>query len=675
MTIFLRLLETDVADKEEALKNAVRGSGLIFEVEPDIFADMPGSPFAYWARPNVRATFLSFGKFEAEQRIARKGLTTSNDKRYVRVWWEPEDLLRTQKWATYAKGGSSTLFWGSLYTVLRWDWAKRTIPGYCGRAGRETPKVECADLMGNPGLTWPLRAAAFSPSILPEGSVFSARGYTIQAPSNKLLCLLSITSSAAFDALFKLCLGRSGHPEFIVGVLQHLPLPPIGAREEKELSNLARRAWSVKRSLDSVYETSHAFLLPPGLNEKLTGLNVDAAQRELQSIQQRIDELAFALYGISKEDQAAIEASSVHADTTDDEGDDEDRDGDDHDSLINETQEITGLDDAISARVSWLVGVAFGRFDPRLATGHRPFPSEPEPFEPLPILSPGMYPEGDDPADRPDIQVDDEGHAKDVSALVQRWAEHVSVDIPADLRQWLAREFFPLHLKTYSKSARKAPIYWQLATPSASYSVWLYIHALTKDTLFRVQNDYVAGKLAHEERQLETLRAETGPDPVTAQRKAIETQEAFVEELRAFLDDVKRVAPLWNPNLDDGVIINFAPLWRLVPHHKPWQKELKSTWDALCIGKYDWAHLAMHLWPERVVPKCAEDRSLAIAHELEDVFWQQDDDGKWKPREEPTRPIDALVTERTSSAVKAALKSLLEAPEQAGGGRRGRGRR
>lgn len=250
-----------------------------------------------------------------------------------------------------------------------------------------------------------------------------------------------------------------------------------------------------------------------------------------------------------------------------------------------------------------------------------------------------------------------------------------SVDVPADLRPWLARELFPLHIKMYSKSGRKAPIYWQLATHSASYSVFLYIHAFTNDTLFRVQNDFVTGKLAHEERELETLRAEAGPDPVTAQRKDIEAQEVFVDELRTLLDEVKRVAPLWNPNLDDGVIINFAPLWRLVPQHKQWQKELKATWDALCAGKYDWPLLAMHLWPERVVPKCAKDRSLAIAHSLEDVFWYQGENEKWKPREEPTRPIDALVKERTSSAVKAALKSLMEAPEQSGGARRGRRRR
>ena len=82
---------------------------------------------------------------------------------------------------------------------------------------------------------------------------------------------------------------------------------------------------------------------------------------------------------------------------------------------------------------------------------------------------------------------------------------------------------------------------------------------------------------------------------------------------------------------DDGVIINFAPLWRLVPQNRSWQKELRTTWDALIRGDYDWAHLAMYLWPERVVPKCAADRSLAIAHGLEDGFWFEDEDGKWRP--------------------------------------------
>jgi hypothetical protein len=98
---------------------------------------------------------------------------------------------------------------------------------------------------------------------------------------------------------------------------------------------------------------------------------------------------------------------------------------------------------------------------------------------------------------------------------------------------------------------------------------------------------------------------------------------------------VNHVAPLWKPHLDDGVIINFAPLWRLVPYHKQWQKQLRSAWDSLCIGKYDWTHLSMHLWPERVVPKCGSDRSIAIAHGLEDVFWVEDFNHQWRAVQEP----------------------------------------
>ena len=161
------------------------------------------------------------------------------------------------------------------------------------------------------------------------------------------------------------------------------------------------------------------------------------------------------------------------------------------------------------------------------------------------------------------------------------------------------------------------------------------------------------------------------------------------------------MAPLWNPNLNDGVIINFAPLWRLVPQHRAWQKECKSTWDKLCKGDYDWAHLAMHLWPERVVPKCAKDRSLAIAHGLEEIFWYEDSDGKWVAREKGSEfgvgssefgvqgagcgvgssefgvseLVDKLVEERRSAAVKDALKSLLEAPALSGFRRQGAGTR
>jgi len=230
---------------------------------------------------------------------------------------------------------------------------------------------------------------------------------------------------------------------------------------------------------------------------------------------------------------------------------------------------------------------------------------------------------------------------------------------------------FEHHIKRYTSGRRKAPIYWQLATPSGSYSVWCYYHRLTRDTFFRVASDYVTPKVDHEERKLNALRQEAGLDQSSKQRKAIDAQETFVAELRAFKSEVTRIAPLWSPNLDDGVIINFAPLWRLVPQHKSWQKECKTVWDKLVKGDYDWAHLAMHLWPERMVPKCKDDRSLAIAHGLEEELWVEDD-GKWHKRRVSGNRIEELVAERASTAVKAALKDLLEAPAPAGQTRRKR---
>lgn len=697
MTHFLRLLAED--HKAEALRQvcahllAGATDPRHFEVAPEAFDAVPGKPFAYWVSEAVRETFRRLPAFESEGRMVKQGLATADDFRFLRAWWEapsspallPEGEwsqspspfgrgvgVRAQRWFPFAKGGSFSPFYADVYLCVNWGDGGREISNFClPGSDRVASRPQNTHLFLRPGLTWPARPhrrGAFSS--VPLGCIFSHTGTMLFLPVEQHWAYLALLNSDAYICLLHLLMprgdGESGQTlKYEIGYVKSVSLPESSKLLSTRLPELARRAWSLKRTLDTLNETSHAFLLPAGLNEQITGLDAGAIERELEMIQARIDEIAFTLYGISPED-AASQGSGQELDVAgDDEGDE--ASGDDTDS-IPDPWHLT----------SWLVGVAFGRFDPRLATGERAIPPEPEPFEPLPSRSPGMVPPSSPSAPwrlggsetSPDILVDDPGHADDLVARVHTIAERVRVDVPDNLGAWLAKAFFPLHIKMYSKSRRKAPIYWQLATPSASYSVWLYIHASSKDTLFRVQNDYAAPKLAHEERRLESLTSELRDGATAAQRKTLAAQEAFVDELRAFVDEVKRVAPLWKPNLDDGVIINFAPLWRLVPQNKSWQKELKSTWDALCEGKYDWAHLAMHLWPERVVPKCAKDRSLAIAHDLESVFWSQDSGGKWNPRPDARDLIPDLVAERTSPAVKSALKSLLEAGQYAVVGRR-----
>jgi hypothetical protein len=348
-------------------------------------------------------------------------------------------------------------------------------------------------------------------------------------------------------------------------------------------------------------------------------------------------------------------------------------------------EEGADVDESSYARdvVSWAIGVGFGRWRPMQFI-------EPD-QDPSGLLNrPSSTASGSavDGSGRA-VLLDDAGHSEDIAAVVRASIEAVwdrrtdmvleeAVEIlqQEGIRGYLRNSFFDDHIKRYSKSRRKAPIYWPLATPSASYSVWIYYHRFTRDTLYWVLNDYVTPKLKHEERKLINLTQEAGPNPAASQRKEIDAQERFVDELRVLREEVARAAPLWNPELNDGVIINFAPLWRLVPQNRSWQRECKAVWDKLVAGEYDWAHFAMHLWPERVVPNCATERSLAIAHGLEEVFWEEDAEGKCKPKEVAKEVIDRLIGERTSAAVKAALDDLLRAPAPTApsGGRRRSGR-
>ena len=60
----------------------------------------------------------------------------------------------------------------------------------------------------------------------------------------------------------------------------------------------------------------------------------------------------------------------------------------------------------------------------------------------------------------------------------------------------------------YSKSRRKAPIYWLLQSSKKNYALWLYYHRLDKDLLFKALVNYVEPKIRLEASRLEALRGQ-----------------------------------------------------------------------------------------------------------------------------------------------------------------------
>lgn len=621
MTTFLRLL----ADKEKATNLltsciAVRSGEddfRVFQVEPESFRVVPGAPFAYWVSEAVRQVFNQLPAFECDERTARQGLATAEDFRFVRTWWEePGD-----GWHGFAKGGTFSPFYADVYLMANWGQDGAEVKaGICRRYPYLNGNAEF--VAKNPqfylraGLTWPRRTTSgLSLRAMPEGCIFADKGpaaFVADDTPEYLLALCGLTNSQAFGLLVSLQLAAADAAarSYEVGVIQKTPIPDLTLEKQSALATLARRAWSLKRSLDTIEESSHAFVLPAALRPRLSDFDPPVIETELAKIQLEIDNIAFELYGFNEADRAAVQSNHNAANdgdtdaSTDDEGDDED-----NAAPIDQT----------SGLLSWAVGVAFGRFDWRLAAGERTVPPEPDPFDPLPAKSPGMLPDGAAPFHaHAGILVDDQGHPHDLARLVEEVLARVDVAVPEDVRRWLQRDFFSFHLQRYSKSRRKAPIYWPLSTTSGSYTLWVYYPSLTSQTLYTAINDFVEPKLKQVGADVTSLRNK-GSARSRDDERQFEALQVFELELIELRDTLLKLAPTYKPDHDDGVQISAAPLWPLF-RHKPWQKVLKDTWAKLEKGEYDWAHLAMNYWPERVREKCKTDKSLAIVHGLEDLY-------------------------------------------------------
>ena len=694
MSVFLRLLDASPEEKSSVLARVAdqwrsgRSVPETFEVDASSFHAMPGAPFAYWVSDRVRELGTRLPPLETGRLVARRGLASHDDFRFLRLWSE----VGGSRWVTHYKGGAFSPFYHDPPMMV--DWAKEgrliSAPRSTERA-YDTAIVASPHLYFLPGLTWARRTTSdVSFRAMPASGIFGDKGPALvfvesnPGDENALLGLLAVLQSQAFRGVLalRMAAATAAARSYEVGIIRAMPFPPeVGS----QAAEIAENAWRNRRSRDRTTQASRAFVLPGLLQADGRTLEdrredwerqVITVEAEFARLQEQIDEIAFTLYGLDGEDRRRMEFGFGDGGSPDGDSDAEPED--------DEEEEVEGTDAVtlVVALLEWALGAALGRFDVRLATGERTLPPDPDPFDPLPVCSPGMLqnaaslPARAAPAGYPlqippqGILVDDPGHPWDVVARIEavfervaegrahEWLQEAEAILGRNLRDWLRRYGFERHLKRYSRSRRKAPLFWHLAPKSREYGIWLYSPVATRDTFYRIQNDYVEPKLKAAERRLLELRQTAGASPAGQQRKDLASQESLVEELRAFREQVALVAPLWTPCRDDGIVLNCAVLWGLFDHHRTWQKECAKKWDELADGKYDWAGWAMHLWPERAVAACASDRSIAIAHGLEEALWEEGEDGKWEPRADAQEQVSKLVAERSSPAVQAALAAF-----------------
>ncbi len=514
-----------------------------------------------------------------------------------------------------------------------------------------------------PGLSWPLRTYKFSPYIVPKGCIFSLSRYQAFADEDDLGWCLGLLNGAPVNPLLRMCLEDFERPKYVVGVVSILPFPLPSFSNRDKLASNALQSFKIVRQLWSASENSHSFSVPalcqiPGttLEERAaTWQNyLNDAEQKIKKYQTETDGIVVASYSIEEDDRLALEMSlpsrEDRSETSNEQSDVQEE--------VEETELlITDLRELIVDLLSYAIGCAFGRWDIRIGRDRNLVPPLAEPFAPLPVCAPGalvgpdglparpghivseawlcarpdaitLPPEGSVPSPSiPDevyplsiawdgILADDPDHESDIlrhvrAALDLLWGERAeAIEAEAcgilgvrNLRDYVRnpRSFFDYHIGRYSKSRRKAPIYWLLQSPGKRYSLWLYYHWLDPDLLFKALTLYVQPKIRLEESRLHEMRAapQSAGDTGAARQagQAFERQETLLADLRDFHDRLARAAKLYlTPDLNDGVLLNIAPLWELVP----W-KEAKSAWEQLLAGKYGWSSIGKQLREKGIV--------------------------------------------------------------------------
>jgi hypothetical protein len=651
--IFFKLWKENSQDESliEAINNIYAGnSGPISFIRLlKDFSDKSNCSITY----DIIASQVSMVIAGEEIYKAKPGLGTRDDFRFARLRWEVPSLgLASGNWASAIYGSQETKFYADHNMLINWANNGQELRVFiAAKYGSASRSIINEDVYYKHGLTYQYTGKTFRVQVLPKNSIITMAGqglYPIH--SSWIFAILSLlNSSQATMALKKINPGRF----FQASYVNSLKVNNNWLEDIAKLEKVGKTLFEAQREINSHNETSTFFCLG-----KLSDINQNWEEKtkSLQMAVDRgmieIDKLSEKLFSLNQENYLVK-----------------------HLNLKNDSLPDNHLDLGI------ILGIAFGRWDIRYTTAERQIPEFPDPFDPIPVCPPGMLqnPSGL-PAETNDIKstypikvewtgilVSDEGDIKDIIFQLRKVIEVIWKDKADILEQEFCKsagvtslqnyvckptKFFAEHFKIYSMNRRQAPIYWPLSSASGSYTIWLYYHRLNSQTLYTCINDFVEPKLKQVSEETDKLRIKTNRS--RKDELELEKWSALELELKDFSEELLRFAKFWRPNLNDGVIITAAPLWKLF-HYKPWQKILKQTWEKMKKGQFDWARLAYSIWPHRVIRASHKNQSYAIAHNLEAELWEETKIGenrqgnskyKWMPKKITESEMQQLIEQK-----------------------------
>ncbi|MEX2443109.1 MAG: BREX-1 system adenine-specific DNA-methyltransferase PglX [Alkalispirochaeta sp.] len=623
------------------------------------FAEIEGSPMIYWWPEEFRTAYVKAKKLRDVAEV-RQGLATSNDARFLRTVREVRmskiglaqgaaNTARGKTWFPFVKGAAGRRWVDDVEYLITWKDNGKEVKSYASYLYRSaTRTIKNQSYYFRQGLAFNGTGTNdFISRLRKYQSIFGHQGSTIFASDYESLQVILSTSFSGYVA-------QSINPTIVneVGDIAKLPvldyLTDYRPYLERARSLYDRLFASSESNIEYRYEH-----LPPEEFEVEEARIRDDIDREIfahfspETVTAIREEI-----GLSPFDYPPWDGETIP------------------DGFADAYQQAEGILElahryrihpdgilAIAARagkvhenrrqaeafthLSWAIGVLLGRFDPQTG-GLVDLAPEPDTSR--------MHPHGlvylssldeIDGFPRPSgFNIGTAAITHLLETLRERWGAERTAEIceeiadalvrgegQASVAAWIRLKAFDRHKDIY----QKRPIYFPLVSAKKNFFVWINIHRWNEGTLTAVLANYLKEDQRQIDSRLRRLREDIQRTNDKRTRNTLETEVAELaklqEELDAFVARVATVAEKGpNPgaqeveapyvmDLDDGVMVNSAALWDLV---NPLWKDPKKWWASLATPKgkkdFDWSHLAMRYWPERVFAKCKKDPSLAVAH-------------------------------------------------------------
>ncbi len=534
------------------------------------FEHLPDMPLSYQISAQALSYFTKDITLKDEGE-ARQGLTTSDNKRFTRFWFEVaydsiswssnkcEDTINSSKWYPFLKGGDFQKWYQRFDTVVNYQNDGREIKDsvmkkypYLNNPGFVVKNTEW---YFRPGISWnDVGGERFNARYMPSGYIFADASPSFFPVNGDIWLYLSYFNSSVFQVLANaICQGL----HYSTGQIPKIPVVtdvPLDIVED--IRDLAKSCYElvgdyVNESETSVWFKAHVLMEGHGsLKERFDDWEMTSKTRisRLAEFETKINILFANIYHL-EDINTYVNPNDVSIHAPD-------------------------IESCIRSLVSYAVGCILGRYslnNPSLqfAGGNwQQWLDHQKGMKYIPDKD-GILPITEDEYFTDDIVtmfVEWVKIAFDESQLEDNLKFIASILYPKGngsarelIRQYFLNDFYKDHLKIY----QKRPIYWMFDSGKKNgLKCLVYMHRWEKDTVARVRTDYVHEMQSRYRTAIEELsrRVEnaSGSERVRLQKQLTKIQEQDAELLK-YEEKVHHLADqMIAIDLDDGVKHNYA---------------------------------------------------------------------------------------------------------------------